>query len=174
MSVSAAGESPMSRGVVWVAHSLPYVVLGWVAYSVLEWFQVVRLPPLIDLAVAVLPMGVAYLAFSKHQADGSLCLRCIQEVPVDAEQRAQGRYAWVLWVFHYFTASVWRILNFRTRTVAARAAAAGRSGLRRRVQRPVDLRAFGSLDRAGHVVAVEASPLPAVVPVLPSLGRGRG
>jgi hypothetical protein len=87
-----------------IAHWLPVALVLDLAYSALQWVEVVRTEewPWYLRWVTSLPFTVVIFTALFHQKFARICLKCMQDVPADAPVRAQApRKKASLWFFHW-------------------------------------------------------------------------
>lgn len=114
MGTALPAESGGSRAVTVLTHALPWVLGVAIPLRVAAWFGLLTW---LDLAAATVLL-VCMVATLRHQRAAQLCLRCMEEVHVDAPVRAERRRA-LLWFTHFMASGVGIAAYLATFGVAA-------------------------------------------------------
>lgn len=101
MGTALPADSGGPRPITALTHALPWVLVVAIPLRVVSWFGLLSW---LDLAAAVVLL-VCMAATIQHQRAAQLCLRCIEEVPIDAPVRAERRRA-LLWFTHFMASGV--------------------------------------------------------------------
>jgi hypothetical protein len=90
-----SGDKLTARITTRLAHAMIYLIPVAIASRVIYYvFRSTTWVAFLDLFLGLLLL-VCYLVSIQHQVTARLCIRCMEEVPVDASERAQRQHLWL-------------------------------------------------------------------------------